>query len=116
MIFDIPYKLKNLGGVYVIRNTIDDRIYIGSTINFKVRFNNHRNCLRCEKHKSLKLQRFVNKYGLNTLVFSLIESVEDNTELLQREQFYLDTNVCYFNTNPNATNRLGAVLSDETKE
>lgn len=49
------------GYIYHITNTVNNKRYIGQTINFQVRKNTHLRNLRDNKHYSLKLQRAWNK-------------------------------------------------------
>lgn len=77
-------------GIYKISNIIDDRIYIGSAYDFTRRIRRHKSELKHNKHYNIKLQRFVNKYGLDTLIFELILECSKE-DLLINEQFYLDT-------------------------
>ena len=85
-----------MGFIYKISSDIDDRVYIGSTIRLDRRWNEHRRDLSNDNHQNIHLQRFVNKYGLNCLMFDIIEEVDDNCVLI-REQFYLDNTDNKFN-------------------
>jgi group I intron endonuclease len=51
-------------GVYQIKNLINGKMYIGSSINVLNRWSRHKTELINEKHHSIKLQRSVNKYGI----------------------------------------------------
>lgn len=62
-------------GIYIIKNTLDDRVYIGSTNNFRERFRSHRNKLKIGKNASLYLQNFCNKYGIDKLNFEVLEII-----------------------------------------
>jgi len=91
-----------MGGVYKISNNIDGRVYIGSSVNFKKRWNEHKRDLLNNKHQNVHLQRFVNKYGVDVLNFMMLEIV-DNGNILIREQYYLDSTNNKFNIAENAT-------------
>lgn len=90
MEFDIDSKLKKSSGIYKIINILNDKIYIGSTESFKIRFNKHIGALRNKRHHSPHLQNFYNKYGEGCLKFQIVEIV-DESKLIEREQYYLDT-------------------------
>lgn len=75
--------------VYKIENTKDGKIYIGSTNNFERRKKGHINKLNRNEHRNPRLQRAWNKYGSDCFKFSIIEKVNEN--LLEREQFYINT-------------------------
>lgn len=94
-------------GIYKIQSIIHpDRIYIGSAIDFKVRWNIHIKTLLRGKHHSKKLQFHYNKYGIDDLVFSIIiECSKEN--LIAFEQYYIDTLDPYFNINKTAGSGLG---------
>lgn len=58
MISHIHRLDKTKGGIYVIRNSINSLIYIGSTNNFTRRMTRHKSSLKCNKHDNTHLQRF----------------------------------------------------------
>jgi group I intron endonuclease len=76
-------------GIYKIRNLINGRIYIGSTINFDIRQQNHFNDLITGKYINLFLQYDFNKCGKEHFAFEIIENVPIEN-LLVREQFYIN--------------------------
>jgi len=90
MIFNIKEELKNKHGIYIITNSINNKIYIGSAVNLKKRYRAHLKDLETKKHHSPTLQYFVNKYSIDTLTFSLLKEVKDKTKLTRIEQVYLD--------------------------
>ncbi|HEX8349567.1 MAG TPA: GIY-YIG nuclease family protein [Hymenobacter sp.] len=73
MRFNIPDEHRNASGVYIIRNTINAKVYVGSAINFRIRFHHHASQIRKNKHHSIKLQNFINKYGRECLSFEIIQ-------------------------------------------
>jgi len=102
-------------GVYKIQSILKpERIYIGSSINITKRWKAHINDLKRNVHKSKKLQRHYNKYGVGDFIFSILLEckVED---LMKNEQCYLDTYRPYFNTCKIAGITLGYKHSEETK-
>jgi group I intron endonuclease len=112
MQFNIPAEHKNAAGVYIIRNTINSKVYVGSSLNFWRRYTRHKSRITLGNHHSLKLQNFANKHGISTLSFSLLEICEPNKEAyLAVEQKWIDLLHCVqkgFNVNPTASSRLGA--------
>lgn len=102
-------------GIYSISNNIDDRLYVGSSVNIEQRWKRHITDLHNNVHHSKHLQRFVNKYGIEVLSFNILEySTVDN--LLDREQYYLDTISCKFNNCKIAGSCLGSTRSDDYKK
>ncbi|MCK5019704.1 MAG: GIY-YIG nuclease family protein [Candidatus Peribacteraceae bacterium] len=91
MTLNSPLKNKIKSGVYQILNKINGKLYVGSAINIKNRWNAHKNDLRGNRHYNTHLQNSYNKYGENGFEFSVIERVEDTTHLIEREQFWMDT-------------------------
>lgn len=109
-----------LAGIYTIRNTVNGKLYVGSTAWFRRRFKDHRKDFRQKKHHCIPLMRAWKKYGASAFVFEILEIVQDPTQekLLGREQAYLDHyqpkwlyNICRI-----ATSQLGMRRSEETKE
>lgn len=96
----------NNAGIYQIKNIINCKIYIGSSLNIKNRFYTHKTQLNSNKHYNKKLQRSWNKYGEENFVFEVIEYVENKSELIVREQFYLDT-ILFASTDIKKFNALG---------
>lgn len=118
---NISLENQNKSGIYIIRNNINHKIYIGSAVNFRKRFNGHSSALILNKSENHKLQNFVNKYGIDKLSFNLIEIVEDKNKLIEREQFYLDLFKSYnreigFNISPTAGNILGVKMPQSHKD
>jgi group I intron endonuclease len=89
MDFCINVSLKHKSGIYIISNSIDDRIYIGSTINFDRRFKDHRSKLINKTHANKYLQSFSNKYGIDKLSFNLLFLCK-NTCLKDNEKHWID--------------------------
>lgn len=79
----------NKTGIYKITNKHNGKFYIGSSKQIERRWWEHQNDLNKNKHVNHKLQTAWNHYGSNEFEFTIIEDVEDS-QLLIREQFYLD--------------------------
>ena len=110
---------QNMSGVYKILNLLNGRVYIGSTINFRKRYNHHFYFLNANKHRNQFLQNDFNKCGVENFIFEILE-ISDRNEICSREQIWLDQyfdhqKQCY-NINPKADSRLGIKLSENTKK
>lgn len=81
---------KNLKVIYFIQNHETGKFYIGSTVNFKHRFNEHKRKLNINTHANIKLQNAWNKYSQSSFTFSIIEYVDKIEDLLIREQYFMD--------------------------
>lgn len=107
-------------GIYIIVNIINNKFYIGSTINLKRRFYNHKSSLKYNKHENARLQHAWNKYGSENFSFQILENVDDKTKLIEREQFFIDASKCYkreigYNILPKAGSSLGFRPTNETR-
>ena len=103
-------------GIYEIRNTINGHCYIGSTRNFSIRFYDHKKRLESGIHRNKYLQNAWNKYGESCFVFSIIECCE-LSELIQREQFYIDTRKPKYNIAKDAQRfGVGQIISEKRKK
>ncbi len=78
------------GGIYKIVNTINGRLYVGSSISFNDRFSSHIRELNKGTHKNRYLQRAWKKYGASSFEFEILESISDNSLLIEREQYHID--------------------------
>lgn len=74
------------------------RIYVGSSNDIDKRRNKHFNDLRKIKHCNKKLQDYFKKYGESGFSFSVIDLCDDS-ELLSREQYFIDTLKPWYNVN-----------------
>ncbi len=112
----------SIGGIYRIRNIVDNKFYIGSAKNFYKRWIVHKSLLRRNKQLNKHFQFSWNKYGEENFIFEILESYENPTqeELIDWEQWYLDnTNCCNdkygYNLCKKADTTYGRVCSEETK-
>lgn len=76
--------------IYKILCKHNGKIYVGSTVNFKKRKNQHINKLKSNKHHNYLLQKIYNKHGLENLVFEIIEEVLTHDELIVREEYHIN--------------------------
>lgn len=77
-------------GIYIIRHTVSEKRYVGSSANVSLRIRCHKNDLNNKKHPNKYLQRAWNKYGKEAFEFKIIEVLSSQCNLLKREQFYID--------------------------
>lgn len=108
-------------GIYIIKNLLNEKIYVGSSVNIKKRFQEHKFDLRRNKHANFHLQKSWNLYGEENFLFIELEYC-DKTLLLEREQLWIDYykthkeekdlyNICQI-----AGNTLGRKHSEQAKE
>ena len=101
-------------GVYAITNTLNGNKYIGSAVDIKSRWRVHTCHLNSNKHHSPYLQRAWNKYGKDCFEFTILECCEKE-QLIEREQFYIDSVKPSYNITQVAGSPLGVKRSKETK-
>jgi group I intron endonuclease len=80
--------MKNV--IYKIRNVVNDKFYVGSTVDSRKRFWAHRKALRLGNHDCVYLQRAWDKYGEDCFKFEVIEQLNAKEELFPAEQKWLD--------------------------
>lgn len=105
-------------GIYLIRNVINNKLYIGSAKNLYMRRQYHFSALRKGRHDNQRLQNAFNKYGEYAFSFCAIERVYDVNKLIEREQYWIDTlGVCEwgYNISPTACSQLGFKFSKESR-
>jgi group I intron endonuclease len=106
---------KKLSGIYKIINKVNNKIYIGSSINLFKRKKEHFWALTRGNHHNIILQNSHNKHGLASFAFVIIERCSPE-ELIPREQHWIDTLCPNYNLSPTAGNTLGFKHSEKTKE
>lgn len=114
-------------GVYKIVNTLNNKVYIGSSVNIKSRKYSHFEQLSLNNHHSSHLQRAYNKYGKENFKLEIIECVEKLADieifkriLLTREQYWINLFKSYdrnfgYNISPTAGSPLGVKQTEETR-
>ncbi len=111
----IEYRHNKISGIYMIRSCMNGKIYIGSAKDLFLRMHVHKSQLNGKYHPNIHLQRHKNKYGINDLMFFLIEYC-DLENIVEREQYWMDILKPEFNIMPRAGSHFGFKLSDESKE
>jgi len=104
------------GGIYQIRNELNGKCYVGSTVALRRRWLAHLSMLRRGQHENAHLQAAFNKYGADAFLFVILERVEDASRTIPREQHYLDTLAPEYNISPTAGSCLGRPCSLETRK
>lgn len=84
-------KTNNMIGIYKIQSKINNKVYIGSSINIKDRINDHKSKLKNNKHSNIHLQNHVNKYNFNDLSFEIVLVINNDKYLREIEQLYLNS-------------------------
>lgn len=104
-------------GIYEIKNKVTGDRYIGSSLNIKRRFAQHRTKLRHNIHQNKILQHAWNKYGKEAFEFNLLWNVEPVREcLLYEEQLCFNNLHCKYNILRMAGSTAGVNISDAHKQ
>ena len=105
-------------GIYKIINCINNKVYIGQSIDIEKRFKRHKsNILLKFKHP---LYYSLKKYGIDNFEFIIIEKVISIKDLDSKEQYWMDFYNSYnpefgYNLRPKAESTRGYKSTEETK-
>ena len=101
--------------IYAIVNNVTRDMYVGSAIAVNRRWNAHRNLLAKQHHYNLRLQRAYSKYGDKAFDWEIVQFVDDKTQLIDCEQFWMNFFAPKYNGRPIANSPLGTKASPETR-
>ena len=83
--------MEKICGIYCIENIINNKKYIGQSVDVRKRWKNHKSALNQHRHVNCYLQRAWDKYGENCFKFYLLEACEnlclDELEIQYIQQF-----------------------------
>jgi group I intron endonuclease len=88
-------------GIYIIKNTQNNKVYVGSSVNVKNREYKHFWMLERGVHDNSYLQNSYNKYGKTSFIFEVVETC-DESNLIEKENYYISyykSNVMSFGYN-----------------
>lgn len=79
----------NYGFIYIIKNKVNDKVYIGQTIlSVEERFRQH---MKPSAHKRrYKIYKAINKYGANNFYYEILEEKVPIDKLDELERFYIE--------------------------
>lgn len=113
------YLYTMITGIYIIRNTVNNKVYIGSAIDIKKRWRDHKWCLKENKHHNPHLQASYNKYGLENFKFIIGLKCNFDDLLLEEskliKKFKSQNNLHGYNINDPKQIQLGKKCKDDTK-
>lgn len=112
--------MTTVAGIYAITHADSGRVYVGSAVDARRRWSDHRRALDAGRHPNRYLQSAWAKYGAGAFHFGLVEVVADLEKLTEREQAWLDATRAAereagFNLTPTAGSLLGFRFSDEQR-
>ena len=110
-------------GIYLIKNVINNDIYVGRSVHLENRWSQH---LAAYKNKDKKtynftLYRAFRKYGIENFVFMVLEEIQDSNLLPLKEQYYYDLlkpsyNMIEPQDAPNKVQRKKVYMINQNKE
>lgn len=77
-------------GIYMIRNCVNSKVYVGRSVCVRKRWYQHRRQLRAGKHVNPHLQNAWNLYGESAFDFTLLESCSEEM-LVSREEWFIES-------------------------
>ena len=105
-------------GIYIIKNTQNNKVYVGSSVNVKNREYKHFWMLSRGVHDNPHLQKSYNKYGKSSFIFEVVE-ICDESKLIDKENYYISnykSNVISFGYNLATVNEFRRnTFNDEVK-
>jgi group I intron endonuclease len=67
---------KKPAGIFQVKNTVNGKILLGSSLNLEGPLNSHKFMLTIGSHRNLLLQKEWNEYGQDKFVFEILEVVK----------------------------------------
>src|SRR4051812_798262 len=107
----MPFDLNKKYSVYCIRNTVNNRCYVGSTFNIEYRLYMHRWYLDNGEHHIEALVSDWRKYGPSAFKLEVIEKDLPHNQRFEREQYWITKERAFpdgYNVNPRADTSAGA--------
>lgn len=80
---------KIYSGIYCITNKIDNKKYVGQSVDIKRRWHQHKIELNNNTHCNTHLQNAWNKYGENNFKFDILFKSNDIEEINKMERYYI---------------------------
>jgi len=109
-----------VSGVYAITNVKNGKVYVGSALNLKKRWVQHRSGLDKGAHANRHLQQAWKKYGGGAFTFTVLHFETEPKRLVDVEQVFMDLHhaadpAMGYNICPSARSSLGLKRSKETR-
>lgn len=77
-------------GIYIIKNKVNNKVYIGQSKNLGQRYASHIRRIKTKTHYNEILQRAFEKYGIDNFEYSILEEVLEDNILNEREKYWID--------------------------
>lgn len=117
VLYSLPSENMHMSGVYILKNTVNNFCYVGSTVRFTSRLSGH--ILDCKRGKGNRhLTEFIDNYGWDKVIFEILEVVEDKDTLRLAETVWIkrfDFNTLW-NIAPRGDSNKGVIMPDTHKQ
>lgn len=101
---DSNFKFKNMAYIYCITNLINSKRYVGkTTTSIEERWKEHCYDFQKERCNKRPLYDAMNKYGVENFMIEELEYVDSNSELSEREIYWIKELGTYGSSGYNAT-------------
>lgn len=102
-------------GIYIITNKVNNKRYIGLSVNIKRRFMEHKSPKNVN-NKTTNLCKAFRKYGLSNFNFEVLEIVDCVQNLPDREKYWINKLNPEYNMNEGGLGNVGVVVSEYTRD
>lgn len=112
----MPIK-NHISGVYIIKNLVNNKVYIGQSKSCTIRWRSHKSELKGGYHGNSYLQASYNKYGLDSFEYSILESCSSDI-IDERERYWIkryNSTNRDFGYNRESGGNVNKVMSEESK-
>jgi len=94
--------MKNIMGIYMIQNIINDNFYIGSSVNIYRRWREHKSTATNIHNKNKSCWNYpiylaIRKYGINNFKLIILEEVQCKDNLIKREIYWYNKLIPKYN-------------------
>lgn len=111
------FKLPKTSCVYLISNNVNDKVYIGKTINLRRRFSKH---ISEMVNSTQLIYRAIRKHGIENFYVQILHEASADCDLLSLEQTYIKGYSSLaprgYNMTAGGEGMAGALVSEQTRE
>ena len=110
---NLSYDVKK--GIYKIQNQINNKVYIGSSIDINRRWQHHKDAafnINAHQYNYPLMQDF-RKYGIENFSFEILELIENTQEMIEKEHNYIIQYNCIIPNGYNQTDNTNSPMFDE---
>lgn len=108
---------EKVSGIYIIKNMVNGKVYIGQSVDIQKRFLEHKWELKNNKHRNSYMQRSWEKYGEDNFLFEIIERYPSHL-LNEKETYWIknyksNNSVYGYNCNDGGDSRIPNEITRE---